>query len=159
MNKLIRGESTTQIVNKINILEQMNVIEIIDDNGYSDMTCRFIRPFFRDSLYQSLLYGDQRSLHALAAEFIQNSTTQIDVISFLLFLQCTLKDDPEKECMRMVIHTQIAEDVKGFNYLSKKAKKLITIKRITNLLLQNQKVIKSGDLFKQGNKDFQKVIR
>ena len=61
-------------------LEDQKIVEIIDDDGVSDMTCRFVIPFFRETLYQRLLYREQKKgLHSMAAEYLLNNTLQIDV--------------------------------------------------------------------------------
>jgi len=68
------------LLKRIHILEELNVIEIIDDDGVSDMTCRFLIPFWRETLYQQLLFREhKKGLHALSAEFILNNVVKIDV--------------------------------------------------------------------------------
>ncbi len=76
----LRSEGMLDLLKRIQVLEQMNIIEIIDDNGVSDMTCRFLIPFYRETLYQKLLYREhKKGLHTLAAEFILNNLVKIDV--------------------------------------------------------------------------------
>lgn len=81
----LRSEGMLDLVKRFKLLEQMNIIEIIDDNGVSDMTCRFLLPFYRESLYQKLLFREhKKSLHNMSAEFILNNAIRIDVFIYLL---------------------------------------------------------------------------
>ena len=135
----LRSEGMVDLLKRMRQLEEANIIEIIDDNGVSDMTCRFLIPFYRETLYQKLLYRDQKkALHSIAAEYILNNSTSID-------------DNPEKEVQRMVNHLIITEDVNEQQELSVKNKRRIVIKKISNLLLKDVKIIKMGTLRKQGD--------
>ena len=79
----LRSEGMLDLLKRMQTLEQANIIEIIDDNGVSDMTCRFLIPFYRESLYQKLLFRElKKALHALRAEFILNNVVKIDVMRF-----------------------------------------------------------------------------
>ena len=51
----------------------------------------------------------------------------------------------------MIIHLMISEDVKHINELSIKNKRLLIIKKISNLVLKDVKIIKVGQLYKQGD--------
>ena len=76
----LRNEGMQVLMKRIQELEKLNILEIIDDNGVSDMTCRILIPFFRETIYQRLLFREhKKGLHALSAEFIQNNRTKVDV--------------------------------------------------------------------------------
>jgi len=51
----------------------------------------------------------------------------------------------------MINHVIISEDVKDVKELTVKNKRMITIKKISNLLLKDTKIIKAGKLMKQGD--------
>lgn len=52
----------------IKMLEQYNFIEILDETDKDNLVCRFQKPFLRESLYQIMLYRDQKnSMHSAAA--------------------------------------------------------------------------------------------
>ena len=134
------------LIKKIKQLESQGILEIIDDNGISDMTCRFVYPFFRESLYQKLLFRDQKKgLHTLAAEYFQNNTIRLD-------------EDPKQETQKMVMHMLVSEEQKA-SQLSAKAKRMITIKEVTNKLLNANQTIKTGSLLKQGQKISGKISK
>lgn len=76
----LRNERMVDLLKRIHALEEMNIIEIIDDDGVSDMTCRFLIPFYRETLYQQLLFREhKKGLHSLSAEFMLNNVVNIDV--------------------------------------------------------------------------------
>ena len=76
----LRNERMLDLLRQLDELEKLNIIEIIDDDGVSDMTCRFLIPFYRESLYQRLLFREhKKGLHTLSAEFLLNNTMKIDV--------------------------------------------------------------------------------
>jgi hypothetical protein len=51
----------------------------------------------------------------------------------------------------MVTHMMVSEDVKEFAQLTVKSKRMVTIKRVSNILLTDAKTIKAGHLLKQGD--------
>jgi len=82
----LRSEGMLDLLKRMQMLEQANIIEIIDDNGVSDMTCRFLVPFYRETLYQKLLFREhKKGLHAMSAEYILNNAVKIDVF-FLYYI-------------------------------------------------------------------------
>lgn len=76
----LRTEGMIDLLKRAAKLEEAKVVEIIDDDGVSNMTCRFVMPFFRETLYQRLLYREQKKgFHIMAAEYLLNNPLQIDV--------------------------------------------------------------------------------
>jgi len=76
----LRIEGMHDLLKRASVLEEMNIIEIIDDNGVSDMTCRFLIPFFRETLYQRLLFRNhKKGIHTMLAEYLLNNNVAIDV--------------------------------------------------------------------------------
>ena len=54
----------------IKMLEQYNFIEILDETDKDNLVCRFQKPFLRESLYQIMLYRDQKgTMHSAAAQY------------------------------------------------------------------------------------------
>ena len=51
----------------------------------------------------------------------------------------------------MVTRMIISEDVKDIKKLSTKSKRMITIKKLSNLLLKEEPIIKVGPLYKQSD--------
>ena len=76
------------LMKRIHELEKLNIIEIIDDNGVSDMTCRFLIPFYRETIYERLLFREhKKGLHSLSAEFIMNNVMQVDVTRVIIIVK------------------------------------------------------------------------
>lgn len=54
-------------------LQMKEFIEILDDSDAKNWKCRFCKKFMRETLYQRLLFRQQKkTLHQLSADFIQN---------------------------------------------------------------------------------------
>jgi hypothetical protein len=51
----------------------------------------------------------------------------------------------------MITHMLLSEDVGRVQELSVKNKRMITIKKVSNLLLQDSGVVRAGHLLKQGD--------
>jgi len=129
-------EGMVDLIKRVVILDEMKIIEIIDDDGVSDMTCRFLIPFIRETLYQRLLYRDQKKcMHSMSAEFLLNNS---------------IPSDLDNECQRMIKHLLISEDIPEISFLTIKSKRQIIVKKVSNLLQKDTKIIKSGILTKQG---------
>lgn len=82
----------------VEVESKLELIEEVDQNGPESLTYRFSRPFFRETLYQRLLFNNQKKfMHAQSASYIQkNPNTDYD---------------GEAECLRLTKHFLIAEDV------------------------------------------------
>ena len=67
MNKLLR------------LLEKADLIEIVDESDPRRVHCRFIHAFFKDALYQVMLYkGVKKDLHEGFENLIQNMPLTLD---------------------------------------------------------------------------------
>ena len=138
-------ESNEELIKRIEKLEAMETIEIIDDCYGTDLTCRFISPFMREALFQRMLFREhKKALHDSAADYIQSNHCQYDSV--------------EQELSRMVKHMMRSEDVTTEANLSKKSQKLIVVKKVKNLLLTGAQIIKTGKLKKQGEKITKNVV-
>ena len=142
----LQTESYEELIMKIKTLEQSTILEIIDEGG-GDITCRFLDPFMRETLYQHMLYREhKKGFHALAATYMQTNSIKPD-------------EDPERETQKLVNHMLLAEDLKEVGQLGSKAKRMVTVKRVTGMVLKGVNVIKTGILRKQGEKLNKKISK
>ena len=75
-----RSEGMFDLIRRINAQEFQEIIEIVDDNGVSDMILRFAIPCSRELLYQRMTFREQKKgLHTMAVDFLQNNDIRIDV--------------------------------------------------------------------------------
>lgn len=86
-----------------------------------------------------MLFAEQRKpLHETASNYLQVKTS--------------FEEDSELECKRMVRHILAFEDIAREKDLSTRAKKKVNIKRVQTLIRSGAKVIKRGELTKEGDK-------
>ena len=137
----MRNESYKSIMTIIRILEQKDFIEILDETDAKNAVCRFRKCFLRETIYQAMLYRDQKKgLHELMAQFIQNNPSTFD-------------SDPEVEAEKLLNHILISEDIDSEDKVPFKSKQALIVKKISNILLKNPSaIVKSGMLTKQGGK-------
>lgn len=134
----LRTESTEEHLARIEKLEAMEHLEVMDD-GLSDVTYRFVIPFMREALFQRMLFRDhKKSLHNLAADYIQSNSTPAFSI--------------DRELRKMVKHMVRSEGVQKESMITPQSKKLVVIKKVKNLLFTEAQIIKMGKLKKQGEK-------
>jgi hypothetical protein len=56
----LRHETHKQVLAVLRLLEQRDYIEILDESDPRDAVCRFRKCFFREGLYQVMLYRVQK---------------------------------------------------------------------------------------------------
>lgn len=144
----LRNESYKSIIGILKLLEQKDFIEILDETDQKNAICRFRKCFLRETIYQIMLYRDQKKgLHQLMSQFIQNNPNSID-------------NDPEVEAEKLLNHILNAEDLQREDQVPFKAKQGLIVKKIANKLLKApNSIIKSGYLTKQGNKPNKKITK
>ncbi|CAD8086258.1 unnamed protein product [Paramecium primaurelia] len=126
-------------------LVQQDIIEFMHDDN-ENRYYRFVTPFMRECLYQSMTYTQRRSIHSLVAEALQ-------------IIPQPYED--YKELKRLEYHLKMAEQkisIKSSNAIIKfshKAKKSLIVKQIQMILKtdNNMKVpLKKGFIFKRSDK-------
>ena len=128
----------TELAKRLIELEETKVIEIIYDDGSFDIVCRFVPPFLRETLYQGLLYKEQKKhLHDLAGQYL------------IKYYAKNIDSNTENECQRLIGHLLITEDAESISKLSLKSKRQIAIKRTMGMIKNKVKILKSGTLSKQ----------
>jgi len=77
VNPLRYPETIDSLKQYLKLLEAYDFIEILDETDQDNLICRFNKPFLRETLYQIVLYRDQKKgMHGAAAQFyLQNSMT------------------------------------------------------------------------------------
>jgi hypothetical protein len=61
------------------MLEQHDYIEILDESDPLDIKCRFRKAFFREAIYQFMLYRAQKKgLHQLFVGFINDHPNELE---------------------------------------------------------------------------------
>lgn len=74
----LRHECHNSIYQILKELELKELIEILDETDMKNIHCRFNQAFLRDSLYQVMLYRDQKQvLHQQLADYIQSLPSSI----------------------------------------------------------------------------------
>jgi hypothetical protein len=71
LNPLGMKETITNLNYLLKLLESQGFLEIVDESDKDNFKCRFNKPFLRESLYQVVLFRDQKqSLHGAAYRFL-----------------------------------------------------------------------------------------
>ncbi|CAD8100738.1 unnamed protein product [Paramecium sonneborni] len=126
-------------------LVQQDIIEYMHDDN-ENRYYRFVTPFMRECLYQSMTYSQRRSIHSLVAEALQ-------------IIPQPYED--YKELKRLEYHWSMAEQrisIKSCNTLIKfshKAKKSLIVKQIQIILKTENNVkapLKKGYIYKRSDK-------
>lgn len=122
-------------------LEDKDYIEILDETDPKNAVCRFRKSFFRETIYQVMLYRVQKKgLHQLFATFIQENPNEIT-------------NDPETEADILLTNILLAEDLQNEADIPTKSKQGLIVKKIATMLEKNPlAVIMRGMLTKQGDK-------
>lgn len=142
----LRHETHKQVLAVLRLLESKDYIEILDESDPRDAVCRFRKCFFREGLYQVMLYRVQKKgLHQLLSTYIQDHPNAID-------------SDPEREAEYLLQNILLGEDLQNEAEIPSKAKQGLIVKKVANLLAKNPlAVVKREVLTKQGDKPNRKV--
>ena len=101
------------------LLEKADLIEIVDESDPRRVHCRFIHSFFKDALYQVMLYkGVKKDLHEINEELIQNMP---------IFLN-QRKNDMIAQCLK--INMLLSQDVTKEDQLSYARRTGLTVRRL-----------------------------
>lgn len=74
----LRNETHNSIHIILKELEIAELIEILDETDLKNIQCRFNSAFLRESIYQVMLFRDQKQvLHQQLADFIQSLPSSI----------------------------------------------------------------------------------
>ena len=127
------------------MLEQNSFIEVMDETDKNNVVYRFSKPFLRESIYQTILYRDQKQImHKMAADyFLKNQGTfrVIDKKDSLMLSEIRYR--------QILRHKLIAEDLEEQKDLPTQSRKDLTVNRILNLLSNDpQGTVKKGYLSK-----------
>ena len=97
----------------------------MDETDPKNAICRFRKCFFRETIYQIMLYRVQKKgLHQLFVQYIQDNPNEID-------------SDPEKESEILLSHILLGEDLQAENEVPSKAKQGLIVKKVSNMLDKN----------------------
>ena len=144
----MRTESLSSVNKMIKLLEANNFVEVF--NKQQDVLyARFNRPFLRETLYQVMLYKDQKNtMHGAAARHLMRTRH----VSSLLH-----SESAEQACRiqskQICQHLMISQDIHTTEQLSIENRKELTVYQIQTLFQINPKaVVKRGELWKAGGK-------
>jgi len=56
----LRGESHVSLIKILKYLEEQEFIEVLNESDPKNIHCRFNKSFLRESIYQVMLYKDQK---------------------------------------------------------------------------------------------------
>ena len=116
----LRHETNGSLLIMLKELERQEFIEILDETDNKDIICRFNKSFLRESLYQIMLYKDQKQvLHRQLAEHLQSLP-----VSYMDQKQIEL------EMMKLKDHCLKGEDVQDASDLPFKHKQGLIIKQM-----------------------------
>ena len=155
-NQVRKQTSQKDFFQCIKMLEQNSFIEVMDETDKNNVVYRFSKPFLRESIYQTILYRDQKQImHKMAADyFLKNQGT---------FRVRDKKDSlmlSEIRYRQILRHKLIAEDLEEQKDLPTQSRKDLTVNRILNLLSNDaQGTVKKGYLSKQGHGANKKLSR
>ena len=144
-NQVRKQTSHKDFFQCIKMLEQNSFIEVMDETDKNNVVYRFSKPFLRESIYQTILYRDQKQImHKMAADyFLKNQGT---------FRVRDKKDSlmlSEIRYRQILRHKLIAEDLEEQKDLPTQSRKDLTVNRILNLLSNDaQGTVKKGYLSK-----------
>jgi len=69
----LRGESHVSLIKILKYLEEQEFIEVLNESDPKNIHCRFNKSFLRESIYQVMLYKDQKqTLSKAYAEYLQS---------------------------------------------------------------------------------------
>jgi hypothetical protein len=116
----LRSETHGSILALLKELETAELIEILDETDLKNIQCRFNQSFLRESIYQTMLYRDQKQvLHQQLADHLQS-----------LPLSVTGRGHIDLEIDKIKEHILIGEDVKSYEDLPFKQKYGIIVKQM-----------------------------
>lgn len=114
----LRHETHSSIQIILKELEQAELIEILDETDLKNIHCRFNQSFLRETIYQVMLYRDQKQvLHQQLADYIQSLPSSV-----------MSKEQIEIEIDKLRDHILIGEDVQTEEELPFKQKYGIIVK-------------------------------
>lgn len=103
----LREETNGSLAQILKELEQNDLIETLDETDPKNILCRFNKSLLRESVYQVMLFKDQKQyLHSQLAEYLQSLPTSVL--------------DPhqsELELLKLRDHVMIGEDIQDFKDL------------------------------------------
>jgi hypothetical protein len=106
----LRNEGHKTYLHILKLLESFDYIEILDESDPENIKCRFRRAFFREAIYQFMLYRAQKKgLHQLVVSYITDHPNE-------------LYPDPENEADVLTHTLCLAEDLTDPDQISSKAK-------------------------------------
>ena len=74
----LREETNGSLAQILKELEQNDLIETLDETDPKNIHCRFNKSFLRESVYQVMLFKDQKQyLHSQLAEYLQSLPTSV----------------------------------------------------------------------------------
>jgi len=132
-------------------LEQGELIEILDETDPKNILCRFNQPWLRESVYQIMLYRDQKKvLHQQMAEYMCSLPSSV-----------MDQNQIELEIHKIRDHILIGEDIKHEKDLPFKQKYGIIVKQMQSMLIKNNNkiVLYKSFVLKQGKKANKKISK
>ena len=144
-NQVRKQTSQKDFFQCIKMLEQNSFIEVMDETDKNNVVYRFSKPFLRESIYQTILYRDQKQImHKMAADYFlknQGSFRVRDKKDSLMLSEIRYR--------QILRHKLIAEDLEEQKDLPTQSRKDLTVNRILNLLSNDaQGTVKKGYLSK-----------
>jgi len=116
----LRQETHGSMLIILKELEQGELIEILDETDPKNILCRFNQSFLRESIYQIMLYRDQKKvLHQQLAEYMQSLPSSVMDMKQI-----------DLEIHKIRDHILIGEDVKHEKDLPFKQKYGIIVKQM-----------------------------
>ena len=138
-----------QDLNKLlRLLEKADLIEIVDESDPRRVHCRFIQTFFKDALYQVMLYkGVKKDLHEANETLIQNMPVSLN------------QKKNEVVAQSLKVNMLLSQDVKTEEQLSYARRTGLTVRRLHNALLLNKNGVLLRDILMKQGKSLKKTTQ